>query len=224
MEAEILARCGQGEREIQLQRRFWDGEWQYELISNGVFIMASYNALSSQLLADFPLTELGLGQRPCRVLVGGLGLGYTVSRACRWPQVTGVDVVEINPHIIQLNRGPLAQLNGHCLEDPRVRVLEGDIFDHISRGEAEYELICMDVDNGPMQLLLEQNRRVYAPDFYAQVRRRLRPGGVFVVWSCNPAAELQEDMRTAFGQATEKVVYESHQGRETAYYLYYGLK
>lgn len=222
--SEVVARLGAGEKEVQLQRSLIDNEWQYELIVNGVFIMASYNALSSIELARLPLSEQDWqGCRP-EVLVAGLGLGYTVREACSFSNVGRVDVVEFNENVVALNRGPLTEINGDCLADPRVRVFEQDFFDYIGSCRDKYDLICMDIDNGPMQLARNENSRVYLGGFFRRVRDRLRTDGMFWVWSCGESLPLLQNMERVFDAAGERVIFEEVMGKSTPYYLYWGKK
>lgn len=222
--SEVVARLGAGEKEVQLQRSLIDNEWQYELIVNGVFIMASYNALSSIELARLPLSEQDWqGCRP-EVLVAGLGLGYTVREACGFANVGRIDVVEFNENVVALNRGPLTEINGNCLADPRVRVFEQDFFDYIGSCRERYDLICMDIDNGPMQLARNENSRVYLSGFFRRVRDRLRTDGMFWVWSCCESLPLLQNMERVFDAAGERVIFEEVMGKSTPYYLYWGKK
>lgn len=222
--SEVVARLGAGEKEVQLQRSLIDGRWQYELIVNGVFIMASYNALSSIELSRLPLSEQDWqGCRP-EVLVAGLGLGYTVREACSFTNVGLIDVVEINENVVALNRGPLTEINGNCLADPRVRVFEQDFFDYIGSCARKYDLICMDIDNGPMQLARNENSRVYLGGFFRRVKDRLRTGGMFWVWSCGESLELLQNMERVFDSAGERVIFEEVMGKSIPYYLYWGQK
>ena len=222
--SEVVARLGAGEKEVQLQRSLIDGRWQYELIVNGVFIMASYNALSSRELSRLPLSEQDWqGCRP-EVLVAGLGLGYTVREACGFANVGRIDVVEINENVVALNRGPLTEINGDCLTDPRVRVFEQDFFDYIGSCRERYDLICMDIDNGPMQLARNENSRVYLGGFFRRVRDRLRTDGMFWVWSCSESLPLLQNMERVFDAAGERVIFEEVMGKSTPYYLYWGKK
>ena len=222
--SELVARLGAGEKEVQLQRSLIDGRWQYELIVNGVFIMASYNALSSRELSRLPLSEQDWqGCRP-EVLVAGLGLGYTVREACGFANVGRIDVVEINENVVALNRGPLTEINGNCLADPRVRVFEQDFFDYIGSCRERYDLICMDIDNGPMQLARNENSRVYLGGFFRRVRDRLRTDGMFWVWSCGESLPLLQNMERVFDAAGERVIFEEVMGKSTPYYLYWGKK
>lgn len=222
--SEVVARLGAGEKEVQLRRSLIDGCWQYELIVNGVFIMASYNALSSIELARLPLSEQDWqGCRP-EVLVAGLGLGYTVREACSFANVSRVDVVEINENVAALNRGPLTEIYGGCLADPRVSVFEQDFFDYIASCARKYDLICMDIDNGPMQLARDANSRVYLSGFFRRVQERLRSGGMFWVWSCGESLSLLQNMERVFDSAGERVIFEEVAGKSTPYYLYWGKK
>jgi len=105
--------------EIQLQKR---GE-HFEIIYNGVFLMATYNGLSERLMVRRALELLG-PERECRVLIGGLGVGYSLQEALLWPRVKAVKVVEIEPAVVRWNRTYLKEINGRALEDRRLAVEE----------------------------------------------------------------------------------------------------
>lgn len=193
---------------------------EYELLINGVFIMASYNGLSSELMVRHPV--LACKGDGLRLLIGGLGLGYSVKEACLHDRVGRVDVVELSPHVIDINRTVLEGLNGRYLRDPRVRVMQDDFVAYVGRARQAYDIICMDIDNGPMLVVNEGNSAAYTPGFFRQVAGALRPGGMYVIWSCNQDAELLADMRAVFADCREVEVTERHQGRDVPYYLYGG--
>jgi spermidine synthase len=210
-------RCG----EIVLWENQVDGAMEYELVINGIFIMASYNHLSSELLVRNAVMPPKNG---LHILVGGFGMGYTVKEACSLQGVARIDVVEIEPVIIEWNRTWFENLNSACLEDERVHVISDDFYDYIRRCENQYDLISMDIDNGPMMLVNDRNSRVYRAGFFKDVHSRLNHGGVFAVWSCNHAEGLQQEIDQVFGECRVQEVVEQHQGQNVSYFLYFGRR
>lgn len=209
-----------GQHHLQLWQHLIAGQLEWELVVNGVFIMATYNRLSSEILIRGGLARLS-APAPWSVLIGGLGMGFSAREACLEPRVGRVEVVEIEKAVIAWNRQHLAEVNGGCLLDPRLRVHQGDFFARVTETADRYHLVAMDIDNGPMMLAREGNSRVYGADFFRLVRDRLLPGGIFAVWSCNPAPELLALGREVFLSAGEEIVYEDHAGRQVPYYIYF---
>lgn len=119
-----------------------------------------------------------------RVLVGGLGMGFTLRAAldCLEPDAQ-VDVAELFPEIVTWNRGPLGVLAGSPLTDPRVRVRLGDVATLLESSVAEYDAILLDVDNGPVAFTAESNDSLYGDDGIERIARALRPGGVLALWA-----------------------------------------
>ena len=155
-------------------------------------LMASRGHGSEEDLARLALAALPARPAP-RVLVGGLGMGYTL-RACLdalGPQAAVV-VAEVFPAVIAWNEGVLGPLAGHPLADPRVRVVQADVADAVARAEAPFDAILLDVDNGPEAITLESNRRLYSPAGLRALRAALAPRGVLAVWSAD------DDPRFAF--------------------------
>ncbi|MCB0188735.1 MAG: hypothetical protein KDE31_30910, partial [Caldilineaceae bacterium] len=179
----VLARHPAGEGEIQLQQRQWpDGAVAYEIIANGVFLMAIYNQISERALATWALnaTHADLTDDR-RVLIGGLGMGFTLQAALAH-DVAAVDVVEISPHIVEWNHTYFADLNGDALADPRVTLIQDDLLQLQSTlAAASYAAILLDVDNGPSWLTYEANARLYTDAALQRWAHALLPGGVFAV-------------------------------------------
>jgi spermidine synthase len=150
-------------------------------------------------------SEEALGELACaglsgapEVLIGGLGFGYTLRAALDvLPQAARVVVAELLPAIIEWNRGPLARLAGQPLSDPRVALQPGDVGDLIAAGEARYDAILLDVDNGPQALTDQGNHRLYGASGLAACRHALRDGGVLAVWSADPAPEFEHALAEA---------------------------
>ena len=138
-------------------------------------------------------SERALGTIGCRrlreaahsaVLVGGLGMGFTL-RAALAELAAGskVTVAELVPAVVEWARGPMAELFGDCLEDPRVVLREGDVGAVIRRSRSAFDAILLDVDNGPDGLTQAANDRLYDLEGLGHAWRALRPNGVLAVWS-----------------------------------------
>jgi spermidine synthase len=129
-----------------------------------------------------------LQDRPApRLLIGGYGMGFTLraALAALGPKAELV-VAELVPEIIAWARGPMAELAAGCLDDPRVRLLMGDVGITIDGARGEYDAILLDVDNGPDGIVRDGNDGLYTASGLRAARRALRPGGVLAVWSAGP--------------------------------------
>lgn len=198
-----------------------DGEFFLKL--NGRQLMGSNNTVSEVLLAD-----LACAFRPprpaARVLIGGLGLGFSLRRVLeRLGPGAAVEVAELLPEVVAWNRELLGALNGPLLEDPRVEVFTGDVFDCIQRaGAGRYDAILLDVDNGPTSLVQPQNARIYGRKGFSLVRRALKAGGRAAYWS----AEREGAFRASFSRAgfrVEEVPAQAHErAKRCAHFIYVG--
>ena len=167
----------------------------YEIISNGVFLMDTRSGESERLLA-----RLALRDRPhrLRLLLGGLGVGFSLAEALRFPQVEHVTVVEIEPKIVEWGRAVLAPFSGDALSDPRVQVVNEDLVVWLDRSRGPFDGICLDIDNGPNWTVTEANGALYAKDGLALLRERLKPDGVLTIWSAAEAHGFAETLRAVF--------------------------
>ena len=177
------------------------GEWQlqrtgshYEIICNGVFLMASYNRDSDRALAALALR--GIPGQGLRVLVGGLGVGYTAQAALEDPRVERLDVAEIEPVVVAWHRAYFAGLCGQPLRDPRTMLFPSDVYDVLPR-PGSYDAVLLDTDNGPGWLVREANARLYRPQGLTGFLQALRPGGVLGYWSAESAPRLAETLARA---------------------------
>jgi spermidine synthase len=174
--------------EIVLRRRGDD----FEIISNGVFLMDTRNGESERLLVRAALDALG---RPGDLLIGGLGVGFSLQEAVRSASPRRICVVEIEPRVISWHRD---HLGAGGLSDPRVRVVRADLLAHLAGQPDEYDVICLDVDNGPEWTVTDDNRALYGDRGLALLRSRLRPGGVLAVWSAAESAAFAARLATVF--------------------------
>jgi spermidine synthase len=212
----LLARADEPHGELVLRRR---GE-VVELISGGLFAMDTADTSTERALAEVALGALEAA-RPLDVLVGGLGLGFTVAAVLADDRVRRVDVVELSPAVVSWVAGGLVPATAGILDDPRVRVHTGDVRDLVPRlPAAGLDAVLLDVDNGPGFLLHPANAEVYAGGFLAGAVRALRPGGVLAVWSSDRSAELLRTLGRVGVHGREVLRTVSRDGRELQYAIY----
>ncbi|MFH1725755.1 MAG: hypothetical protein ABII00_14185 [Elusimicrobiota bacterium] len=146
-------------------------------------LMSSHSHVSEDELARLALEDPELNARP-HVLIGGLGMGYTLAAALRClPEGGRVCVAELVPEVVAWNRGPLAHLAGHPLDDERVRVQRIDVGRLLQTDLEEYDAILLDVDNGPEGLTRGGNDWLYTEEGLGSAYTALKPGGILAVWS-----------------------------------------
>lgn len=156
----------------------------YEIMFGHEQLMGSWSYRSEQALATLALE--GLGEQP-RVLIGGLGMGFTLAAArATLPMGASIVVAELVPKIVSWARGHLRHLFGDSLEDPRVSVEVRDVHDLIVDRSGGLDAILLDVDNGPDGLISLANERLYSAWGLRAARAALRPGGVLAIWSAYP--------------------------------------
>lgn len=123
-----------------------------------------------------------------RILIGGLGLGFTLRATLDGvPAAARIDVAELVPEVVRWNKGEHGIYSGRALDDRRVRVHVEDVAAVILRSKARYDVISLDVDNGPSALTHPDNERLYRRAGLARIKQALRPGGVLAVWSSFPS-------------------------------------
>jgi spermidine synthase len=223
LEKVIIERATTPRGELQLQQRLRPAEENpvYEIIFNGVFLMASYNERSEKALATLAIEPLASVREDFRVLIGGLGMGYTLRAALDFEEVQIVEVVEIEEHIIRWARGVCSELNGSACSDPRVRLMKMDFGDYLSRTEKTYDAIILDVDNGPTWLVLETNRRLYERQTLIRIRDLLHSGGVFTVWAAEKSKAFERRLEKVFERAETITVKDSDiRDQPTDYFIY----
>jgi spermidine synthase len=163
----------------------YERDGTYTIRVRGVELMTSRSHGSEEELARLSLAQVER-QNP-RVLIGGLGMGFTLRSVLNLvPRTARVTVAEIVPAVVAWNRSELAHLAGSPLADFRVAVVERDVAELIATGRSAFDAILLDVDNGPDALTVTNNDYLYDENGLAAVRRCLRPGGVLGVWSADP--------------------------------------
>lgn len=214
------AKIPDSEGELRLLRR----GAEYSIMTGGIELMNSRLSGSEQALATLSWARIE-GRAAPSVLIGGLGMGFTLRAALEaLPADARVTVAEIVPAVIAWARGPMAEIFGDCLDDPRVTIREGDVGAVIAEQADAFDAILLDVDNGPGGLDREANDSLYAVAGLAAARRALRPSGVLAVWSSAP----NDAFRKRFGHngfdVTEEKVAAHRKGRGARHVIWLGMK
>ena len=170
----------------------------FEIISNGVFLMDTRNGESERLLARLVLRN---PRERLRLLIGGLGVGFSLAEALRSERVERATVVEIEPKIIEWGRTWLAPFSADALSDPRVQVVNRDLIGWLDRSPDRFDAICLDIDNGPDWTVTDANASLYRDEGLVALRERLAPGGVLAIWSAAEAPGFADRLRRVFGGA-----------------------
>ncbi|MGR3494653.1 spermidine synthase [Citreimonas sp.] len=175
-------------------------------LGSGNELMNSRLGGSEEALATLALDRLA-GRAAPVVLIGGLGMGFTLRAAqAVAPPDARLIVSEIVPELVDWASGPMQPVFGDCLADPRVEIRQGDVGDEIRASAGAYDAILLDVDNGPDGLTRDDNDALYGEGGVRAARRALRPGGVLAVWSAHPDAGFTKRLsRAGFAAETHAV-------------------
>ena len=178
---------------LRLMRRGQD----YSILFGRNELMSSRLRGSEEALATLACERLRDPSRS-HVLIGGLGMGFTLRAAlAHLPGSSRITVGELVPEIVTWARGPLAHLFGDSLDDPRVTIAMRDVYELIAGGRAAYDAILLDVDNGPDGLIHAANDRLYGRQGLDAAYAALKPGGVLAIWSAYPDKAFTDRLRRA---------------------------
>jgi spermidine synthase len=194
----------------------------WEIIDHGVFLMDTRDGASERELVRAALAAVPTGRRGLRVLIGGLGVGFSARAALDAPRVGAVEVVELEPEVIAWHRGPLAAVGGGLADDPRCTLTCADVLARLAAADRpdgpRFDAVCLDVDNGPDWTVAEGNRRLYAPAALDRIGRVLRPGGAVAFWSAMPAPAFAGLLERRFG-AVEAIEVAARRGGPDLVYV-----
>jgi len=170
---------------------------EYVIHADGKSLMSSRMHGSEEALAAFACRHVGARTAP-RVLVGGLGMGFTLRATLDLlPPDATVVVAELVPAVVAWNRGPLGPLAGHPLADGRVRLELCDVAVTLRSSRAAFDAVLLDVDNGPRAFTARDNSGLYDDRGLAAVRRALAPDGTLAVWSAREDRKFEHRLRYA---------------------------
>lgn len=184
---ELARACNDAGDEILLRQR----DDIYEIRYNGLELMSNVNFQSEIVLAERSLRFLP--QTPRRILIGGLGMGFTLRAALNVvPLETEITVCELVPEIVEWNRSFIGHLADYPLEDHRVELQVGDVMETLRQRPATFDLILMDTDNGPDFLVREQNNTIYSESGLATLGHALTPTGTANFWSATASSKFEK--------------------------------
>lgn len=202
-----------GGGQLRLMRRGKD----FSILFGRNELMSSRVRGSEEALATLACQRLR-GQNP-KMLIGGLGIGFTLGAArAALPVGATIIVAELVPTIVTWAKGPLAHLFGDNLTDPRVTVEVRDVHDVIVKASAQFDAILLDVDNGPDGLIHAANDRLYGNQGLRAARAALKPGGVLAIWSAYPDKPFTDRLKKA-GFAVDEIKTRATGGRKGAHHV-----
>jgi spermidine synthase len=161
-----------------------------------VFLMDTRAGESERLLVRAALEGLPEG---ARLLIGGLGVGFSLAEAVRSERLSEIVVVEVEPAIVAWHRTVLRPYSGGALDDARVRVVTAELVGWLAGTAERFDAICLDVDNGPDWTVFDGNAALYRDSGIGLVRSRLVPGGVLAVWSAAESLRFAELLAAGLG-------------------------
>ena len=188
--------------DMKLQQR----DREYVIFAGGKLLMSSRMHGSEEALAALACERARKTQEPS-VLVGGLGMGFTLRAALDvLPPGATVVVAELQPAVVEWNRGVLGPLAGHPLCDPRVRLVAGDVLTTLRASRDRFDAVLLDVDNGPDAFTTSTNAGLYQNAGLASIRAALKPTGVLAVWSAWEDRKFEQRLRfNGFAVHVERV-------------------
>jgi spermidine synthase len=218
---------------IHLGTALVPGGDQLDLYSRGddFMIVLDRNELMSTRMngSEIALAEMTLerlaGNAAPHLLIGGYGMGFTLRAALGKMGSQGrASVAELVPEIIAWARGPMTAVAAGCLDDPRVRLIMGDVAAAIRRDPAAYDAILLDVDNGPDGLTREGNDGLYSAEGLAAAKRALRPSGILAVWSAGENKKFAKRLERAGFMVDEVAVRARTNGKGPRHIIWFAKK
>ena len=153
---------------------------------------------SEDALAELACQRIQKNKPNPRILIGGLGMGFTLAAALKeLSSEASIDVAELVPAVVAWNKGHLAALADHPLDDPRATVHKCDVSKLIRSKKTAYDAILLDVDNGPEGLTRKENNALYSPAGLCASLSALQPSGIFGVWSISPDQKFSKKLINA---------------------------
>lgn len=192
-----------GENEVTLYQR----GTEFSIRVNGQELMNSRVHESEKALAALACEKIR-EKKNSRVLIGGLGMGFTLASALeQLPEKVEVVQVELLPAMVTWHERFLGHLCSQCVSDPRVRVETVDLVDYLRSGTSRFDAVILDVDNGPEALTQEGNSQLYDDAGLWTLKNRLKPGGVLAVWSAGESAFFTRRLKSAGFRSKTHTVY-----------------
>jgi spermidine synthase len=178
--------------------------------------------------SELALAELGcahIQDKPnARVLVGGMGMGFTLAAALKATSTNSqVVVAELVPEVLEWNKGPLGECAGRPLDDNRVLIHLGDVAELFETGEAAYDAVLLDVDNGPEGFTQADNNNLYSIESLKAIRQTLHARGVLAIWSAWHDPKFTQQLKKA-GFKVQIQTVRAHKGKGSRHTIYLASK
>ncbi|WLR52778.1 spermine/spermidine synthase [Bacillus tianshenii] len=208
---EVLERCSTERGELQLQKR---GP-HFEIISNGLFLTATYNEKSHCSFIHDALLQV---KHPKRVLIGGLGVGFLAAEVLKNEQINEVIVVEKEQEIINWNRTYFADLNENALNNRKLHVVQADLTTYLQGSAEQFDMICLNVEKGPDWLIFENSRSLYGDNGMQVVKSRLSQGGCVTYTSGAHSKFLHAKLQKHFSSVKDHSIKHSFRQHNIVYF------
>jgi spermidine synthase len=203
--------------------RLWRRGDEFSIRLGVAELMNSRLRGSEEALATIPCARLAARAKP-RILIGGLGMGFTFRAALGAVGEAEVIVAELSPAVIAWAHGPMAQLFGDSLADPRGKIREGDVRS-MMRSECDgFDASLLDVDNGPEAMTRASNESLYGARGLSEARAALKPGGILAVWSSGPDEAFPRRFRKAGFDVEETRMRANGKTKGARHVLWFGTK
>lgn len=194
---------------------------EFSIMLGPIELMNSRLSGSEEALASMSCERIHDRRQP-HMLIGGLGMGFTLRAALAvLDKDARITVAELVPAVVAWARGPMAEVFGTCLDDPRVNIHEGDVGPLIRSEKTAYDAILLDVDNGPEGLTRKANDNIYSLAGLNAARAALRPDGVLAVWSSGPDKGFTQRLKTTGFAVDEIKVRASKKGRGARHVIWF---
>ncbi len=199
------------------------GDYTIEVAGKPGELMTTAHHGSEDALAELALKKLA-NATEASVVIGGLGMGFTLAAVLRLVSSKGrIVVAELVPQVVEWNKGPMGERAGYPVNDPRTIVHVGDVLDLIRSGRGMYDAILLDTDNGPEGLTQASNDRLYSHRGLRSAYDALKPGGVLAVWSTHPYRPFTRRLGMAGFRVEEQRVH-AHRNKGTKHHLWFATK
>lgn len=206
---------------LKLSQR--DQEFSIRLSGVRGELMNSRKFGSEQALAELGCAHL-TSAKDAQVLVGGMGMGYTLAAALKTVTTTAqVTVAELIPEVIEWNQGPLGDCAGHPLQDSRTQIHQGDVAELLIAEQPHFDAILLDVDNGPEGITHTNNNWLYSTEGLHALHQTLKPKGMLAIWSAGPDSLFTIQLKKAGFKVEIKTV-RAHAGKGSRHTIFLGKK
>lgn len=194
---------------------------KYEVSACGTLLFGSKEKTSCTQLARVALKH---HPSPKIILLGGLGMGFTLQEALKESTVKQIEVIEIEPKVVEWNKKLFARQNDNAVNDPRVKIFITDIINYLPRALSQkYDIIILDIDNGPANVIHLDNSYLYSTEMLKITAELLSPAGLLAIWSVTREEWFLKRLNKIFKEVQEKTILTPHK-KSNSDYVYLAFK